>query len=96
MRLRGPTSIYYMGRRYDLGDYVSVRGVDHPEYFGIICGFDLKCDGSKYFWMKWLIPKSKTHNSLAPPFHLVSQESSVSIDRMSSNDFCMGIWCLFR
>lgn len=56
VKARGPISVYHMGQRYDIGDYVAVRGVDHPEYFGIVTGFEMR-DNYKYFWMRWLVPK---------------------------------------
>lgn len=54
--VHGPIAIYNMGQRFDIGDYVAVRGVEHPEYFGIITGFEVR-DSKKCFWMRWLIPK---------------------------------------
>jgi hypothetical protein len=53
---RGPQSMYYMGQRYDIGDHVAVRGREHPEYFGIITGFECNPNGQKYFWMAWIVP----------------------------------------
>lgn len=57
-RSRCPVSIVYKGERYYLGDFVAVYGDDHPEYYGVITGFEVR-GNEKYFWMKWLVPKSR-------------------------------------
>lgn len=56
-RARGPSSLIYMGEKYLIGEYIAVNGKQHPEYYGVITGFDKREDGQKYFWMKWLVPK---------------------------------------
>ncbi|KAI3645402.1 hypothetical protein MP228_008330 [Amoeboaphelidium protococcarum] len=53
---RGPTAIVHKGERYEVGNVVSVRGVEHPEYIGIVLGFEMR-NSEKFFWMRWLIPK---------------------------------------
>lgn len=54
---RGPTEISFRNQKYQIGNYVAVKGLEHEEYYGIIVGFDVGANGSKRFWMRWIAPK---------------------------------------
>jgi hypothetical protein len=46
-RVRGPIALCFHGRFFEIGQYVAVRGKHHPEYYGVIVGFERVREGER-------------------------------------------------